>query len=200
MAFIKNLMKLKRSRRLKGPLGTPDLIVVGLGNPGPQYENTRHNAGWWLIDLLAERYDIEVRRAHSTARVGVGKVEGRTVALVKPRTHVNGSGEAARYLLARFRTTRDRLLIVYDETALPPGNPDASPRRPADHGDLDRPGDRRRQRRHRLPGSVQAQRPDVQRRDHRGDADQPDQRLGAGDAGGGGECLGHRARTPRRQR
>ncbi len=121
MAFIKNLMKLKRNRRLKGQQEKPDLIVVGLGNPGPQYENTRHNAGWWLIDLLAERHGIEVRRAHSTARVGIGKVEGRTVALVKPRTHVNGSGEAARYLLARFRTTRDRLLIVYDETALPPG-------------------------------------------------------------------------------
>ena len=101
MAFIKNLMKLKRSRRLKGPLETPDLIVVGLGNPGPQYENTRHNAGWWLIDLLAERHSIDVRRAHGTARVGIGKVEGRTVVLVKPRTHANGSGEAARYLLAR---------------------------------------------------------------------------------------------------
>ncbi len=129
MAFIKNLMKLKRSRRLKEPLETPDLIVVGLGNPGPQYENTRHNAGWWLKDLLVKRHDIEVRRAHSTARVRIGKVEGRTIALVKPRTHVNGSGEVARYLLARFRTTRDRLLIVYDETALPPRQSDAGPRR-----------------------------------------------------------------------
>ena len=119
MALLKNLFK--RNRRLKGQLETPDLIVVGLGNPEPHYLRTRHNAGWWLIDLLAEKYSIELGRAHSTTRLGVGTVEGRTVALAKPRTHVNGSGEAVAYLLARLRATRDRLLIVYDETALPPG-------------------------------------------------------------------------------
>ena len=119
MSLLKNLFK--RNRRLKGPLETPDLIVVGLGNPEPHYLRTRHNAGWWLIDLLAKRHSIELRRAHSTTRLGIGNVEGRTVALAKPRTHVNGSGEAVAYLLARLRTTQDRLLIVYDETALPPG-------------------------------------------------------------------------------
>ena len=119
MALLKNLFK--RNRRLKGQLETPDLIVVGLGNPEPHYLRTRHNAGWWLIDLLAEKYSIELRRAHSTTRLGIGTVEGRTVALAKPRTHVNGSGEAVAYLLARLRATQDRLLIVYDETALPPG-------------------------------------------------------------------------------
>jgi PTH1 family peptidyl-tRNA hydrolase len=119
LALLKNLFK--RNRRLKGQLETPDLIVVGLGNPGPHYLRTRHNAGWWLVDLLAEKHSIELRRAHSTTRLGIGTVEGRTVALAKPRTHVNGSGEAVAYLLARLRATRDRLLIVYDETALPPG-------------------------------------------------------------------------------
>ena len=118
----------RRSRRLKGALETPDLIVVGLGNPEPHYLNTRHNAGWWLVDALAERHRIEILRAHSTARLGVGKAreddgrEGsRAIALAKPRTHVNGSGEAVRYLLARFGVSQDRLLVVYDEAALPPG-------------------------------------------------------------------------------
>jgi PTH1 family peptidyl-tRNA hydrolase len=119
LALLKNLFK--RNRRLKGQLETPDLIVVGLGNPEPHYLRTRHNAGWWLIDLLAEKHSIELGRAHSTTRLGIGTVEGRTVALAKPRTHVNGSGEAVAYLLARLRATQDRLLIVYDETALPPG-------------------------------------------------------------------------------
>ena len=119
MALLKNLFK--RNRRLKGQLETPDLIVVGLGNPEPHYLRTRHNAGWWLIDLLAEKHSIELGRAHSTTRLGIGTVEGRTIALAKPRTHVNGSGEAVAYLLARLRATQDRLLIVYDETALPPG-------------------------------------------------------------------------------
>ena len=119
MSLLTNLFK--RNRRLKGSLETPDLIVVGLGNPEPRYLRTRHNAGWWLIDMLAEKHSIEIRRAHSTARLGIGTVEGRTVALAKPRTHVNGSGDAVAYLLARLRATQDRLLIVYDETALPPG-------------------------------------------------------------------------------
>ena len=119
MAFVKNL--LKRNRRLKGPIPTPDLIVVGLGNPEPHYLRTRHNAGWWLIDLLAGRHGIDVRRAHHTTRLGVGEIDGRSVALAKPRTHVNGSGAAVRYLLERLSAPQDRLLIVYDETALPPG-------------------------------------------------------------------------------
>ena len=126
MALLKNLFK--RNRRLKGQLETPDLIVVGLGNPEPHYLRTRHNAGWWLIDLLAEKHSIDLRRAHSTTRLGIGTIGGRTVALAKPRTHVNGSGEAVAYLLARMRATQDRLLIVYDETALPPGKLRLRPR------------------------------------------------------------------------
>ena len=127
MPFIPKFAR--RSRRLKGPLETPDLIVVGLGNPEPHYLNTRHNAGWWLVDALAERRGIEILRAHATARLGVGKArageggggESRVLALAKPRTHVNGSGEAVRYLLARFGVSQERLLVVYDEAALPPG-------------------------------------------------------------------------------
>ena len=119
----------KLTRRKKfSEVANPDLIVVGLGNPGPRYARTRHNAGWWLIDLLAEKHSIEVGRAHSTTRLGVGTIGGYTVALAKPRTHVNGSGAAVRYLLARFRTTQERLLIVYDETALPPGKLRLRPR------------------------------------------------------------------------
>ena len=125
----------RRSRRLKGALETPDLIVVGLGNPEPHYLNTRHNAGWWLVDALAERHRIEILRAHSTARLGVGKARGedgdgesRVIALAKPRTHVNGSGEAVRYLLARFGVSQDKLLAVYDEAALPPGKLRLRPR------------------------------------------------------------------------
>ena len=127
MPFIPKFAR--RSRRLKGALETPDLIVVGLGNPEPHYLNTRHNAGWWLVDALAKRHGIEILRAHSTARLGVGEARAddeaggarRVLALAKPRTHVNGSGAAVRYLLARFGVPQDRLLVVYDEAALPPG-------------------------------------------------------------------------------
>ena len=119
--------KLTRRKKIAETI-KPDLIIVGLGNPEPYYARTRHNAGWWLVDLLAEKHGIEVGRAHSTSRLGVGSVGEYTVALAKPRTHVNGSGAAVRYLLARFRTTHERLLIVYDETALPPGKLRLRPR------------------------------------------------------------------------
>ncbi len=119
MSFVPN--PFRRNRRLKGDLPTPDLIVVGLGNPEPHYLKTRHNAGWWLVDLLAERRGIQILRAHSTTRLGVGRVDAHTLALAKPRTHVNGSGAAVEYLLDRFHVSQDRLLIVHDETALPPG-------------------------------------------------------------------------------
>ena len=122
------LKRLLRKNKTVTDADRPDLIVVGLGNPEPHYARTRHNAGWWLVDLLAEKHDISVGRAHSTTRLGVGSVGEYTVALAKPRTHVNGSGAAIRYLLARFRTTQDRLLIVYDETALPPGKLRLRPR------------------------------------------------------------------------
>ncbi len=99
----------------------PGLIVVGLGNPGPEYRNTRHNAGFWCNDLLARRHGIKMARGHRTTRLGDGEIEGQRVVLSKPRTFVNRSGQAANYLLARYRVKRDRLLIVYDDTALPPG-------------------------------------------------------------------------------
>ena len=126
MPFLKNF--LKRNRRLKGPLETPDLIIVGLGNPEPQYLNTRHNAGWWLVDLLAERHNIDIKRAHSTTRLGIGKIDGHTVALAKPRTYVNRSGSAVNYLLTRFGVDRDSLLVVYDEIALNAGKLRLRPR------------------------------------------------------------------------
>ena len=122
------LKKLLRRKNNSAETTKPDLIIVGLGNPEPHYARTRHNAGWWLVDILAEKHGIEVGRAHSTTRLGVGTVGQHTVAFAKPRTHVNGSGAAVRYLLARFRTTQDRLLIVYDETALPPGKLRLRPR------------------------------------------------------------------------
>ena len=121
------LKKLMRRKDLGG-VPKPDLIIVGLGNPEPHYARTRHNAGWWLVDLLAEKHGIQIGRAHSTTRLGVGDICGHTVALAKPRTHVNGSGASVRYLLARFRTNQERLLIVYDETALPPGKLRLRPR------------------------------------------------------------------------
>lgn len=99
----------------------PVLAVVGLGNPGAEYAATRHNAGFWCIDALARKYAIRLERRRSAAIIGEGAIANRPVALVKPRTYVNRSGAAIRYLQARYALPADKLLIVCDDINLPPG-------------------------------------------------------------------------------
>ena len=113
-----------RVRRLRGGApfeGTPH-IVVGTGNPGPEYRDTRHNAGFWCIDRLAERAGTKLRRAHRHALVAVTQINGEPVVLAKPRTFVNRSGLAAAYLLNRFAAGPERLIAVVDDVHLPPGS------------------------------------------------------------------------------
>ena len=69
-------------------------IIVGLGNPGKQYENTRHNMGFLAVDLLAEKYNIDVNKIKFKALVGEGRIAGQKVLLVKPQTYMNLSGES----------------------------------------------------------------------------------------------------------
>jgi peptidyl-tRNA hydrolase, PTH1 family len=97
-------------------------IVVGLGNPGKQYEQTRHNVGWMVLDRLAERAGWT---GHAKARDAAATVHGRynglDLMLVKPTTYMNLSGVAVRKVLARQRAPLDDLLIVYDDFDLPLG-------------------------------------------------------------------------------
>ena len=99
----------------------PSLVVVGLGNPGPQYSRTRHNVGFWCIDRLAANHSIDIRRRHRTSLIGEGTIGDTRVVLAKPRTFVNRSGDAVRYLLARYRVSPGDVLIVCDDVALDPG-------------------------------------------------------------------------------
>ncbi len=94
---------------------------MGLGNPGPEYEGTRHNAGFWAIDALSARHSIPLSDRRRTCALGKGAADGHRVVLAKPRTYVNESGLAARYLLDRFKVGPERLLVVYDDMDLPPG-------------------------------------------------------------------------------
>lgn len=99
----------------------PALAIIGLGNPGAEYATTRHNAGFWCIDALSRKYAIRLERLRSAAIIGEGAIANRPVALVKPRTYVNRSGAAIRYLQARYALQADKLLIVCDDINLPPG-------------------------------------------------------------------------------
>ena len=96
-------------------------LIVGLGNPGPDYEWTPHNLGFLAVDALAERAGIRVTRPESKALVGLGKVAGQEVALAKPQTMMNLSGVSVRMLLERYESGPADLLVLIDETDLPWG-------------------------------------------------------------------------------
>ena len=103
-------------------------LVVGLGNPGEEYENTPHNLGFRVIDLLAERHAIRVSRKDSKALMGVGEIAGRPVMLAKPQTYMNLSGTSVEPLMAKHTVAADDLILVYDELDLPWGEMKIKPR------------------------------------------------------------------------
>jgi PTH1 family peptidyl-tRNA hydrolase len=98
-----------------------EFLVVGLGNPGEEYEFTPHNLGFLAIDSLAGSNAVRVTRKECDARVGTGLIRGKRVALAKPQTFMNESGRAVNGLLGRFEVELDRLIVVYDELDLPWG-------------------------------------------------------------------------------
>lgn len=89
--------------------------IVGLGNPGIQYENTRHNAGFISIDYLARKYSIDVRKIKFKSLIGQGVISGQKVMLVKPQTYMNNSGEAIREIYKYFDFDHDKLIVIYDD-------------------------------------------------------------------------------------
>jgi len=98
-------------------------IVLGLGNPGPDYERTRHNVGWWVVDHLADVWRFEGWKKDAQSRVVTGSLKDQRVKLVKPLTYMNLSGAVLRPYLRRenWDASRD-LLVVVDEVALPVGS------------------------------------------------------------------------------
>ena len=89
--------------------------IVGLGNPGLKYENTRHNAGFITIDYLARKYDIDVRKIKFKSLIGQGVISGQKIMLVKPQTYMNNSGEALREIFNYFDFDHDKLIVIYDD-------------------------------------------------------------------------------------
>jgi PTH1 family peptidyl-tRNA hydrolase len=96
-------------------------LIVGLGNPGSQYDWTPHNIGFLAVDAMAERAGIRVTRPESKSLVGLGKLAGTDVVLAKPQTFMNLSGTAVRMLLERYECGPEDLIVVSDEAMLPWG-------------------------------------------------------------------------------
>lgn len=98
-------------------------VIVGLGNPGKKYENTRHNAGFLAIDALADKYGIRIEEKKHKALCGTGVIEGVKVLLVKPQTYMNISGESVRSVMDFYKIDpEEEMLVIYDDISLAPGN------------------------------------------------------------------------------
>ena len=96
-------------------------MIVGLGNPGADYDRTRHNLGFMLVDLLAERAGCRVSRPEDQAHVGRGRLAGVDVALVKPLTYMNLSGDSVKALAKRYEAKPEDVVVAVDDVALPFG-------------------------------------------------------------------------------
>ena len=100
---------------------TANWLIIGLGNPGEEYEKTRHNLGFMLVDLLASDFNIQVKRKECRSLIGQVFFEDQTVELVKPLTYMNLSGEAISCLLKKENRQAEKIIVIVDDLALPFG-------------------------------------------------------------------------------
>ena len=95
--------------------------IVGLGNPGREYAETKHNVGFCVIDKLAEKYEIKVEKYKSKALIGDGMIRDKRVLLVKPQTFMNLSGEAVGEAARFYKVPPEKVIVLFDDISLPPG-------------------------------------------------------------------------------
>ena len=105
----------------KQPTGPVHFLIVGLGNPGRQYENTRHNAGFLSIDRLAETLGVTIDRARFHALTAIADLDGRKVMLMKPQTLMNASGLAVQEAMMFYKLDASQLVVISDDINLAPG-------------------------------------------------------------------------------
>ena len=96
-------------------------VIIGLGNPGKEYENTRHNMGFRAIDVLSCDENIEIKKNKFHSLIGQGRIAGKKAVLVKPQTYMNRSGTAARECAMWFDVPSTNVIVIYDDIDLPTG-------------------------------------------------------------------------------
>ncbi len=112
-------MFLKRNKKDFG--SSYDFIIAGLGNPGREYETTRHNAGFMVLDRLAEMHSCEIKKIKFKSLIGECRIGDSRVLLLKPQTYMNNSGQALVEALSFYKLTPEQALIIFDDISLPPG-------------------------------------------------------------------------------
>lgn len=97
-------------------------LIVGLGNPGREYEDTRHNIGFKVVDNIAKEYNIEINRQKFKGIYGEGFIDGKKVMLLKPTTYMNLSGESVREVVDFYNLENEEVLVIYDDISLETGS------------------------------------------------------------------------------
>jgi PTH1 family peptidyl-tRNA hydrolase len=118
-SLLRSLPRLFKPAMTDGP--KPTFLIVGLGNPGRQYRNNRHNVGFRLLDCLAERLGVAFSRLESKALVTPADYQGCRLILAKPQTFMNLSGQATASLVRFYKVPLENLLVAYDDVDLPLG-------------------------------------------------------------------------------
>lgn len=110
--------KIKKTENVQGP---PEYIIVGLGNPGKEYEITRHNTGFMALDLFSDKMNTHIDRLKFKALTACGELGGHRVLLMKPQTFMNLSGEAVFTAMDFYKIPLERVIVVFDDTTLDVG-------------------------------------------------------------------------------
>ena len=96
-------------------------LIVGLGNPGKEYDGTRHNIGFEAVDYIADKYNIELNRIKFKGVFGEGFIDGKKVILLKPTTYMNLSGESIREVINFYKISNEEVIVIYDDISLEVG-------------------------------------------------------------------------------
>lgn len=116
MAFFK-----KKTNEASSFAGKPEFIIAGLGNPGKEYEYSRHNAGFLCLDILCNRYDFKTDRVKYRALTATVMLEGHPCLVMRPQTFMNSSGEAIKAAADFYKIPPERVIVIYDDISLPTG-------------------------------------------------------------------------------
>lgn len=118
---LADIFKKLESERAPAPQGAVEYIVCGLGNPGTQYEGTRHNIGFMTIDTLCDKYKLDCKKLRFKSLTCDAMISGKRCLIMKPTTFMNNSGEAVTEAMSFYKIPPERTIIVFDDISLEPG-------------------------------------------------------------------------------
>ena len=110
-----------RKKEITTAAGSPEFMIVGLGNPGKEYEYTRHNAGFLTLDRISVEQNTEIKKLKYKALMGDTVIGGHRCLLVKPQTFMNNSGEAVRDIANFYKIPPEKIIVIFDDISLPCG-------------------------------------------------------------------------------